>query len=381
MAPSAQRLFEMVAADRSGPWWLPPLRTATRAAAGLYGLGVWARNLGYDLGRSQVRHLPAPVVGVGNLTVGGTGKTPLVMAVVEALARLGLPSAVISRGYGGRAAQGGRTGRAGRGGVTWVSLGDGPLLDAAQAGDEPVLMARRLAVPVAVGPERFGVGRAVLTRCGPRVLVGDDLFQHRRLHRDLDIAVLDARAPLGNGRLLPAGPLREPATGLRRALAVVLTHADDPETVAARRAWLRAFWGVGPVLACRHRLTGLADQDGRALAAEDWQGRPVLAFCGLGSPEGFARGLAGLGLTVLGLETFPDHHPYASAEIEALWAKAQRLGAQALVTSEKDAVRLPPVTPSGLALWQTRLELAFERGRGSLEQVLAWGLGPWGRGL
>jgi tetraacyldisaccharide 4'-kinase len=380
MAPAAQQLFDMVASGRPGPWWLPPLRAATRAASGLYGLGTWARNLGYDLGYSRVRHLPAPVVGVGNLTVGGTGKTPLVMAVVAALTRLGLPSAVISRGYGGQPEHGGRAGQGGPA-TTWVSLGDGPLVDAAQAGDEPVLMARRLAVPVAVGPDRFSVGRAVLARCGPRVLVGDDLFQHRRLHRDLDIAVLDARAPLGNGRLLPAGPLREPATGLRRALAVVLTHADDPELVAACRVWLRAFWGGGPVLTCRHGLTGLADQDGRALAAQGWQGRAVLAFCGLGSPEGFAQGLSGLGLTVLGLETFPDHHPYTPAEIEALWEKARGLGAAALVTSEKDAVRLPPVTPSGLRLWQTRLELVFDQGPGSLDAVLAWGLGPWGRGL
>lgn len=375
MAPATQRLFDLVASDRPGPWWLPTLRTATRAASGLYGLGVWARNLRYDLDDSQVRHLPAPVVGVGNLTVGGTGKTPLVMEVVAALTRLGLASAVVSRGYGGR------PGAQDAPGITWVSLGDGPLVDASQAGDEPVLLAQRLAVPVAVGPDRFSVGRAVLARCGPRVLVGDDLFQHRRLHRDLDIVALDARQPLGNGRLLPAGPLREPATGLRRALAVVLTHAEDPELVAERKAWLRAFWGVGPVLTCRHRVTGLADQEGRALPAEEWRGRAVLAFCGLGSPEGFAQGLAGLGLRALGLESFPDHHPYQPAEIEALWERARALGAEALVTSEKDAVRLPPVTPSGLKLWQSCLKLDFDQGSGSLEAVLAWGLGPWGRGL
>jgi tetraacyldisaccharide 4'-kinase len=303
--------------------------------------------------------------------VGGTGKTPLVMEVVAALTRLGLPSAVISRGYGGRQRQR----------VTWVSLGDGPLVEASQAGDEPVLLAQNLAVPVAVGPDRFSVGRAMLARCGPRVLVGDDLFQHRRLHRDLDIVALDARAPLGNGRLLPAGPLREPATGLRRALAVVLTHAEDPALVAERKAWLRAFWGVGPVLTCRHRLIGLADQDGRALSPQDWQGRTVLAFCGLARPEGFAQGLAGLGLTVLGLETFADHHPYQPAEMEALWDQAKHLGATALVTSEKDAVRLPPVLPGGLRLWQSRLALEFDHGPGTLEAVLAWGLSPWGRGL
>jgi tetraacyldisaccharide 4'-kinase len=205
-------------------------------------------------------------------------------------------------------------------------------------------------------------------------------LQHRQLYRDLDIAVLDVSAPLGNSRLLPAGPLREPATGLRRALAVVLTHADDPRLLAECKAWLRSFWGEGPVLTCRHRLVGLAGQDGRPLAAGEGQGAAVLAFCGLGRPEGFTHGLADAGLRVLDLEIFPDHHPYTSAEMDALWRRARALGAEALVTSEKDAVRLPPVIPSGLRLWQTRLELAFDQGRNCLEAVLAWGLSSWGRG-
>lgn len=371
MRPGVQQLFELASSGRPGPVWLYPLRAALGAASALYGLAVWGRNLAYDLDLSDVRHLPAPVVGVGNLTVGGTGKTPLVMEVVRALTRLELPSAVISRGYGGEAKRG----------VTWVSLGDGPLVGAAQAGDEPALMAQRLTVPVAVGPERFAVGRAVLNRCGPRVLVGDDLFQHRGLHRDLDIVALDAKAPLGNGRLLPAGPLRESATGLRRATAVVLTHAEDADLVRESRQWLRTFWGQGPVLACRHRLAGLTDREGRALASESWAGRAALAFCGLAKPEGFADALKGLGLKVLGLEAFADHHPYAPAELERLWEKARSLGAEVLVTSEKDAVRLPPVLPPGLNLWLTRLELEFDGGPPVLEATLAWGLGPWGRGL
>ncbi|MBI5521929.1 MAG: tetraacyldisaccharide 4'-kinase [Desulfarculus sp.] len=374
MSGGAQDLFERLSSPEAGPAWLTGLRGLARAASGFYGLGVGARNLAHDLGLAPARYLPVPVVGVGNLTVGGTGKTPLVMEVVAALARLGLPSAVVSRGYGGQAARSGRS-------VTWVSLGQGPLVTASQAGDEPVLLARRLQVPVAVGPNRHAVGREVVHRTGLRVLVGDDMFQHRGLHRDLDLVALDASRPLGNGRLLPAGPLREPARGLRRAQAIVLTRADDPEATRATRAWLRSFWGPGPVLACRHRLRGLCAPGGRQMAPPELKGRRVLAFCGLARPQDFAQALRGLGLVMVDFRSFGDHHAYTPAEIAGLWSQAKALRAQALVTSEKDEARLPAVLPLDLDLWVTRLELEFDEGPQALDQVLAWGLAPWGRKL
>ncbi|CAO0823284.1 Tetraacyldisaccharide 4'-kinase [Desulfarculales bacterium] len=368
MNQGAQDLFQRLCAEEPGPLWL---RGLARAASGLYGLGARARNLVYDLRPQAARYLPVPVVGVGNLTVGGTGKTPLVIEVVASLTRLGLPSTVISRGYGRQSGQG----------MAWVSLGQGPLLTATQAGDEPVLLARRLDVPVAVGADRYAVGREVVHHTGMRVLVGDDLFQHRGLHRDLDLVALDARRPLGNGRLLPAGPLREPISGLRRAQAVVLTRAEDPEATRRTRAWLRSFWGRGPVLACRHRLRGLTAPDGRLLSGRELKGRAVLAFCGLAQPEGFARSLRDLGLLLLDFRSFGDHHPYTSSEIAALWAQAKTLGAQALVTSEKDEVRLPAVLLLDIELWVSRLALEFEEGAGALDEVLAWGLAPWRRRL
>jgi len=374
MNTGAQELFQRLISPESGPLWLRGLRGLTRAGSWLYGLGVAARNLNYDLRPTATRYLPAPVVGVGNLTVGGTGKTPLVMEVVAALTRLGLASAVISRGYGAQAGQGGQ-------GVTWVSLGQGPLVTASQAGDEPVLLARRLKVPVAVGADRYAVGREVVHRTGLRVLVGDDMFQHRGLHRDLDLVALDAHRPLSNGRLLPAGPLREPAKGLRRAQAIVLTRAEDPEATLATRAWLRSFWGKGPVLACRHRLRGLSAPGGGLLTAAELKGRPVLAFCGLARPDDFARALGGLGLVMVDFRSFGDHHAYTPSEIAALWAQAKTLGAQALVTSEKDEARLPAVLPLDMELWVSRLELEFDEGPRALDDVLAWGLAPWGRKL
>jgi tetraacyldisaccharide 4'-kinase len=364
-----EALHRRMTSGEPGPWWLAALRGLASGLARLYGLGADAKNQAYDLGLAKPRRLPAPVIGVGNLAVGGTGKTPLVMALVQALQRLGLPAAIVSRGYGG-------VGAAATEGVTWVSRGEGPLVGADVAGDEPLLLAKRLVVPVAVGPDRYEAGRVVLKEQGPCVLVGDDLFQHRRLHRDLDIVCLDAADPMAGG-LLPGGRLREPLTGLRRAQALVLTRAVDPAAAARTRAWLRTFWGPGPVLACRHKIRGLIRHQGGAVGSGELQGRPVLAFCGLARPDSFRAGLEALGFQVLGLEVFPDHYPFTPADLDGLWQRAAELGAAALVCSEKDQVRLPAGLPPEMEIWVTQLELEFDEGPLALEALLAWGLKRW----
>jgi len=365
-ADRAASLFRRVTGGERGPFWLSGLRGLARAASWPYGLAAGFKNNLYDLGLAAPRRLPAPVIGVGNIAVGGTGKTPVVLEVAAALGRMGLPAGIISRGYG----------REGEDRIRWVSKGGGLLAGLAEAGDEPMLMARRLKVPVAVGADRWAVGQKMLAACGPRVLVCDDLFQHRRLHRDLDLLCLDAAQPLGNGALLPRGPLREPAAGMRRARAVVLTRAGDARQVESARRWLRSFWGPGPVLACRHKLDCLVDRDGKVMNSHDLQGRPVLAFCGLARPRAFARSLSEAGLQVLELRTFADHHPFSGQEISDLWSLARARGAEALVCSEKDEVRLPPL-PEEVRIWTTRLSLEFAGGPAALEGLLAWGLRDW----
>ena len=175
MPKQMEALWRRVLGDEPGPRWLGALRAGATAASELYAAGVWLNNTAFDLGFKPSRCLPAPVVGIGNLAVGGTGKTPLTMAVVRALTDMGLPAGVISRGYG-------RQGKE----PLLVSDGKRILADSTQAGDEPLLMARRLGVPVAVGASRFQAGELLLKQCGPRVLVGDDLLQHRALYRDLN---------------------------------------------------------------------------------------------------------------------------------------------------------------------------------------------------
>jgi tetraacyldisaccharide 4'-kinase len=364
-----ENLFQCINREDETSPALKGLRLAAGFAAGLYGFGARLANLRYDLGLTEPGRLSAPLVAVGNLTVGGTGKTPLVMEIVRALTRLGLKTCVLSRGYKGQASSE----------VNWVSKGAEPLLDACQAGDEPLLMAKLLEVPVAVGRDRYLVGKEVLRTLGPRVLVADDLFQHRSLYRVFNILTLDAEKPLGNGKLLPRGVLREPWTGIRRAQAVVLTHADDPEAKARTKKWLRSHWGSGPVLSCVHRLKGLADHENKLLLKKQLAGMPVLGFCGLGRPEAFKKGLCSLGLEVKGMEAFSDHHPFTPSELDDLWQKARRLGAIALVTSEKDSMRLSG-TPRDARLLVTRLELEFDNGPRELERLLAWGLKDWESG-
>ncbi|MCB2226306.1 MAG: tetraacyldisaccharide 4'-kinase [Desulfarculaceae bacterium] len=366
MAKGYEALWRRVESGEPGPAWLSALRGAATAASWLYAAGAWLDHTSYDLGLRPVKRLPVPVIGVGNLAVGGTGKTPLVMAVVQALESLGLPAGVISRGYGRKESK-----------PLLVSDGETIMADAAEAGDEPLLLARRLGAPVAVGAERYAAGLLLLERCGQRVLVGDDLFQHRGLHRDLNLLALDASDPLAGGHLLPRGRLREPANALARADAVVLTRAADAEQ--GRLAAERLAWRLEgkPVLSCAHVITGLENALDAGPAPEDWQGAPVLAFCGLANPASFHAALREAGLTVLELKSFGDHHRFAPEEISNLWDRAATLSARALVCSGKDAVRLPAELPPDAAIWSTRLGLKFHDGPEALAGLLARSLAQW----
>lgn len=363
MRARVEKYLSQAQDGQAGPWG----RAVLAAASGLYGLGANVVNLSYDLGLSAPGRLPAPVVGVGNLAMGGVGKTPLVVAVVEALLGMGLPAGIISRGYGGKNTTG----------VTWVSRGQGPVAAARDVGDEPVMLARRLAVPVAVAAERFLAGQEMLAKTGARVLVGDDLFQHRRLHRDLDLVAIDASRP-PSGDKLPPGLYREPLSSARRAQAVVLTKAADPDIEKNWRWLLWRSWGPGPVLACGHHISAFIDPQGKERPNNALAGQPVLAFCGLGRPRAFSQSLEDLGLELRGLEPFGDHHPFTLGEVLDLWVRARKLGARVLVCSEKDAARLPAGMPGDARPWVTRLELEFTSGP-PLDQVLAWGLGKWER--
>jgi tetraacyldisaccharide 4'-kinase len=324
-------------------------RVLAMAAGGYRGL-LGTRDFLYTLGVLKSRRLGCPVVSIGNLTVGGTGKTPAVELAVRTLSELGHRPAVLSRGYGRRTH-----------GVQVVADTASIRLDPEEGGDEPFLLARRLpGVPVLVGGNRYASGRHAIARFGVSAIVLDDGFQHRTLEKDVEIVMARARAPWGNGRLLPGGPLREPLAALERASLIVVTGASSADDVAeVAEAARRHARGV-PVLAARHAPTECWEVGTmKYQPVEGLLGKRLFAFAGIGSPEGFRRTLAESGVTEAGFSRFPDHHWYTREELRHLDAAAAAQGADGLVTTEKDWVRLRrlPAPRRPIYVLAVRLEL------------------------
>jgi tetraacyldisaccharide 4'-kinase len=294
-------------------------------------------------------------VSVGNLSVGGSGKTPVVRWLAERLRDAGRSVAILSRGYGGRF----------RGETLVVSDEEGVHATAEQAGDEPVMLARSLpGVVVAVGPRRDVVGREVERRFGPCVHVLDDGFQHLRLHRDLDIVCLDVDDL--DDDPLPAGRLREGPEALGRADVVLLTRLEAA-TEDERRA-LETRLGPERTFRLSRHVAGWRTLDGREAPAPS----RVFLFAGIARPERFETDAASTGAVVVGREFFPDHHRYQVKGIERLIARARAAGAEALATTAKDAVRVEHVVPRepGLPLFVLPLAVSFSDERRLCRRVL-----------
>ncbi len=299
----------------------------------LYSGLVRARAAAFHSGRLRLQRLGVPVVSVGNLTFGGTGKTPTVIALVRDLVRRGQRPAVLTRGYGRRP------------GGPLVLVGPDPGVGPERAGDEPLEMARRLpGVPIVIDPDR-AAGGAAAVRAGCTVAVLDDGFQHLRLARDLDLVVVDASDPWGGDRLPPRGRLREPRTAIRRATAVLVSKLpDDHAPVLARiRRDIAELAGELPVLGARLVASRVREPGGWG-APGLLAGRRVLAFAGVGRPHGFVELLEGAGAEVVATRWFRDHHRYRAGDLARVVAAAEREQAVP-VTTAKDAVKLPPDAP------------------------------------
>jgi tetraacyldisaccharide 4'-kinase len=325
-------------------------RLVLGALAGGYRALLGAREWLYHHGILCARTVDCPVVSIGNLTVGGTGKTPAVELAVRTLTELGRRPAVVSRGYRRRSR-----------GVQVVADTASIRLDADEAGDEPFLLARRLpGVPVVVGTNRYEAARLAVKRFGASAIVLDDGFQHRTLVKDVEIVMARARRPWGNGRLLPRGPLREPLAALARAHLVVAVGAETDADLLEVGASVGEHAPGTPVLGARYVPVECWEAGRmRRRDLDALRGTRLLAFAGIAAPGGFEATLTSLGVDVGGVVTFPDHHWYGPGDLRALEARAAAVKAAALVTTEKDWVRLRHVPRSGrpLVVLGIRLEL------------------------
>jgi len=321
---------------------------------------------GRDL-RHQTR-LSSPVISVGNITTGGTGKTPATISLARSARERGLTPVILTRGYLGKMQEPCFVGEAfrlltGHPGGTARHVPPDPDL----CGDEPVLMAEKLPdVPVVKCPDRYRGGmfalEALPERLRPSVLfIMDDGFQHLRLHRDLDIVLVDGLNPFGNGRLLPLGPLREPLAGLRRAGLFVITRSDNEGV----RRQLMALNPGAPVFTAVTTVTGITDMQGRP-AGQALTGKSLCGFCGVGNPESFRRTLQGLPGKLRGFKSFRDHHSYRRTDLSRLKQWAGRLGCDFLVTTEKDRVKL---RKTGASEGILAVEISLEMGEGFCDAV------------
>jgi len=337
-----------------------------RAAVGL-------RNLAYDRGWARRVVLPCPVISVGNLTVGGTGKTACVELIARKLAARGARVCVLSRGYGGfrrnywLRGEGGELAVDGQRGASREGLAD-----------EPQLLAARLeGVPVVVGARRDRTGRQACERFQPTVLILDDGFQHRRVARQCDIVLVQARMPFGGWPLLPRGPMREPLSSLRRAQLVIITKADEAfERLGAVGDRLHALAPEAALVTAvhepRHLVDGLtgARHDPSRLA-----GRRVALLSSIGDPEGFDATVRRLQAAVSWHQTLPDHYRYGPDDWDALRARVQGGAVEAVLTTEKDWVRLQPCTvnrpPLAVPLWVLSVQMKLLSGEDELDARLA----------
>ena len=321
-------------------------QAVARAVVWPYSAFMRLRRWAYNRGILPSAAAAVPVICVGNITTGGTGKTPMVDWVVGRLKEAGRKPAILTRGY---KSVGGKS-------------------------DEAELLKRRSGVEVVVNPDRIAGARAAVAS-GADVLVMDDGFQHMRLRRDTNVVLIDAMNPFGFGCCIPLGRLREPPSALGDAHAIVITRSDAvvPEFVEALEAQLARRAPQASIHMGVHKPTGLIDQDGKELPLDDITGRKVLIFAGIGNPRAFITTVENLGAEPVDFCIFSDHQKYGPAVIRRLYERSDAAGAEILVTTEKDYVKLAEFE-FDRPVWQVVVEMDISRGRGELIDKLTRGI-------
>ena len=310
-----------------------------------YGGAVRARSLFYSLGLLKTRTLPCPVISIGNITVGGTGKTPLVMALAKGLMERGISVAILSRGYRGK-----------RISEPVVSDGKTIFLSPEESGDEPFLMAKTCrGIPVLVGKDRFTNGRIALQRFGVKGLLLDDGYQHLPLHRNINILLIDSHIGFGDHTLLPRGILREPLSHLCRADVFLLTKVENPQTVQPLEKKIHEIHPSSQVFHSHYEPVSLVGPKDEEEKLDSLKGRKIIALSGVANPVYFSSILRKCGAEIIKEVIFPDHHPYTPEDLSSIEEKSKR--ADCIVTTEKDMVKLKRLDIHRLPVRVLRIEL------------------------
>ena len=303
---------------------LPPFTVTYSAVTRL-------RTMLYQKNFLRAVSLPAPVISIGNITTGGTGKTPLVEWVSRTLSEQGRRVCILTRGYKRKI-------------TNRVVVSDGKELFAnvTQAGDEPYWLAQKLKGVAAVicDADRAAAGEWAIANLKSNAFVLDDGFQHLQLLRDLNILAIDATNPWGGGQLLPSGRLRESRRAISRADCVILTRTEQTANTGALQTEIKKMFGERPVFTSQMNALGIRRLSSNQLERSETAPQPVAAFCAVGNPESFFNNLRREGLTLVYTKAFPDHHFYKQSDIVELCEKATQLGAASVLTTAKDAVKL-----------------------------------------
>ena len=329
----------------------------------IYGAAINLRRIFYGLHIIKAKGLPCPVISIGNITLGGTGKTPAVIQIAGFLSRAGIAPVIVSRGYA----------RKHEDDIVVVSDGNSVLVDPKMGGDEPVLIASKITgVPVVVGKKKYAAAVLAIGQFNPDVVLLDDGFQHRQLKRDIDIVLVDAGAPFGNGRLFPKGILREPIAALKRAHAVLITRVDSIEEVNTLKSFIQRHTNARIFTSCQVPVDLIDYRSGDVKPLSSLRGARVLALAGIARPASFFTLLQTLEANVAATCTYPDHFDYQKSDLAAVFQQGADAQVQMIVTTEKDAVRIKSMHADGI--WALRIELAVHE-RDEWERFILKGLG------
>jgi tetraacyldisaccharide 4'-kinase len=324
-----------------GAMWMPSV---------MYSIVMRVRNICYDRGIIKVHMAGVPVICIGNVTTGGTGKTPLVIWLAEVLRQKGAKCAILTRGYKTRKGM---------------------------LSDEPAILTKSCPdAKVVVNPDRVSGAKKAIEEYGAQVLVMDDGFQHRRLGRDLDIVAVDATCPFGGGMMLPAGLLREPISAIKRAGAVVITRSDQasPMQIHLIENTVRKANPTAVIARAVHAPVRAKMLKGKAVSITELKARKIYAFCGIGNPEGFFGTLRGIGLRLVGTRVYDDHWDYSVEDIKEIFKEATLRGARTILTTQKDWVKTAlPASREGegvLPLAYLDIRLEFSDGESKILELV-----------